>query len=149
MANDGPKRRAPPARVKKAVRERQKGKCGCRARCGAVLPPDGKGLVQYQHDPALGIRPVNEAGTDWIPPQHDPDHLFAELVACHLRETNEGRSGATSIGSDRHAIDKVKRAERPPKPKRHVWRSTGMGKRPPGAGNGFPPRGSTPMRRKT
>src|ERR1700744_1406565 len=123
-----PKRKAIPVRIKRFIRSRQDGKCGCRDRCGENLPPDGKGLVQYQHDPALQTRPVLPDGTDWDPPQHDPDYLFAELKACHARETNEGRSGATTLGSDKHAIAKIKRirgetGQRTRKPK---WASRPM-----------------------
>ncbi len=103
-----PIRKTIPVRVKRLVRERQGDRCGCRDKCGAKLPPDGKGLVEYQHWPALKTRPVNDDGTDWIPTQHDPKYIFAELKACHRRETNKGRSGATRMGSDRHSINKVK-----------------------------------------
>lgn len=104
-----PKRRAPTKAVKTAVRKKQSGLCGCRKRCGTVLPPDGKGLVQYQHEPALELRLVEDDDSDWIPPQHSVQHLFAELKACHQLETTGGRSGATSLGSDRHNIDKTRR----------------------------------------
>jgi len=143
LASDGPRRKAPPAKVKRAVRERQGGLCGCRKQCGAVLPPDGKGLVQYQHDPALGVRPVNAAGTDWIPPQHDPAHLYAELRACHEGETYDGRSGATVLGSDRHSIDKAARIESPGKKPRRKWAHQKMGGR-----SAWPPKGSRRMGRK-
>jgi hypothetical protein len=117
-----PKRKAPTKVLKKTCRDQQNGLCGCRAKCGTVLPPDGKGLVQYQHWPALESRPVLEDDSDWIPAQHDPRYLFAEMVACHLRETNEGRSGATTLGSDRHMIAKIKRltSDKPPRFKRAI-----------------------------
>jgi len=135
MRRKAPKRRAIPAKIKAEVRKRQGGKCGCRQNCGARLPPDGKGLVQLQHDPALALRPINDAGTDWIPPQHDPDHIYAELTTCHRRETYQGKSGAAVIGSDRYEIDKMRRHEKPPKPKRK-WSNR----------NSFPPKGSRPFR---
>jgi len=119
-ARPHPKRKAIPAKVKKAVRERQGNVCGCRAKCGTILPPDGKGLVQYQHDPALGIRPINDDGSDWIPPQHDAAHIYAELTACHKRETYRGRNGEAAIGSDRYEIDKMRRHEKPKRPKRKI-----------------------------
>jgi len=72
------------------------------------------------------------------------EHIDAVCQAEHDRRTFKGvgaqRSDAVNIARER-------RRDRPPKPKR-TWKSGGMGKRPPGAGNGFPPRGSTPMRRK-
>ena len=107
-----PKRKAPPKSLKKTCRDQQNGLCGCRANCGTVLPPDGKGLVQYQHWPALEARPLLDDDSDWVPGQHDPKYLFAELTACHLLETNKGRSGATTLGSDRHTIAKIKRLTR-------------------------------------
>lgn len=106
--SERPKRKVIPKRIKAAVRAIQTGLCGCRKRCGAQLPPDGNGLVEYQHEPALALREVNSTGTDYVPPQHDPKYIFAELKACHRAETNKGRSGATTVGSDRHAINKAK-----------------------------------------
>lgn len=104
-----PTRKAIPSRIKLEVRLRQKGRCGCRKACGAKLPPDGKGLVQYQHDPCLALRAPLPDDSDWTPAQHDPAYLYAELTECHAAETNKGRSGATTLGSDKHAIAKTKR----------------------------------------
>ena len=125
-----PERRAIPVAVKRAVRERQSGLCGCNENCGEKLPPDGKGLVEYQHTPPLALREINADGTDWIPPQHSADHILAEVKACHRRETYHPRSKATSVGSDRHAIDKVKRirGETKTRPKRK-WGKRKMAKR--------------------
>lgn len=103
-----PKRRAIPAYIKRLVRNRQNDACGCRGNCGYVLPPDGLGLVQYQHEPPLALRQVLPDDSDWLPSQHDPRYIYAELKECHRVETY-GASKATSLGSDRHAIDKMKR----------------------------------------
>lgn len=103
-----PERKTIPKRIKLEVRLRQNGRCGCKDKCGEKLPSDGKGLVEYQHFPALQSRAILDDGSDWIPAQHDPEFILAEMKACHTRETNKGRSGATRLGSDRHAINKVK-----------------------------------------
>jgi len=115
-----PKRRAPRKSSKDAVRKRQGNRCGCRTgECGRPeLPPDGKGLVQYQHEPPLANREIEPDDSDWIPSQHSPYHLYAELTACHHRETYHPRSKATSLGSDRHNIDQVRRLRGEVKKKR-------------------------------
>jgi hypothetical protein len=129
--NMKPKRRAPRISTKRAVRKRQNDLCGCREHCGRELPPDGKGLVHYQHEPPLALRDILPDGSDWVPSQHDPDYLYAELAECHAKETYHPRSKATSLGSDRHAIDKTKRlrGELKPKPKK-PWPSRKMESRP-------------------
>lgn len=124
-----PNRKTIPNRIKLEVRLRQNGYCGCHDKCGVKLPADGKGLVEYQHFPALQSRAVNDDDSDWIPAQHDANFILAEISACHKRETNKGRSGATRLGSDRHAINKTKwilgEFKGPPKRK---WVSKGFDK---------------------
>lgn len=120
MKASRPIRKAIPKNIKVVVRLFQNGLCGCRKRCGVKLPPDGKGLVEYQHEPALALRAVSWDGSDYEPPQHDPRYIFAELKDCHKTETYHPRSKATSLGSDRHAIDKTRRlrGELKPRPKK-------------------------------
>ena len=154
MQNDvRPKRLAIPVGTKRDVCARQDGVCKCG--CGMPVSERPKTGTKFDHRPPLRLRDVNAAGTDYIPPQHSADHIDAICREEHDRRTFKGvgaqRSDAVNIARER-------RREKPPKPKRQVsnrmpngprWKSGGMGKRPPGAGNGFPPRGSTPMRRKT
>jgi hypothetical protein len=52
--------------------------------------------VELDHDPALGIRPVNDKGTDYDPPQHDPKCLIWRPKADHLRKTT-GRKGESDL----------------------------------------------------
>jgi hypothetical protein len=52
--------------------------------------------LQLDHDPALGLRPVNEAGTDYDPPQHDPRYLVWRTKADHLYKTT-GRKGESKL----------------------------------------------------
>ena len=82
-----------------------------------------------QHEPALELRPINADGTDWEPPQHDPRYLYAELVACHKRETYHGKNGAFKIGSDRWEIDKMRRREKKKSRPKRKWGSAKFAKR--------------------
>lgn len=98
-----PKRKAIPIRIKREVVARQSGLCACG--CGADVVsrlcfegeiPDIARGVNFDHRPPLGLRPVNAAGTDWEPPQHDPTYIEALATkACHDERTYKGRSGAS------------------------------------------------------
>jgi len=63
--------------------------------------------VQFDHDPALGIRPWNDEKQDFVPPQHDPEWIVIRRKPEHGNKTNGG--AATSYGSDKHAIAKIDR----------------------------------------
>lgn len=70
--------------------------------------------VQFDHDPALGLRPWNEETQDFVPPQLDPDAIVIKTKAAHRTKTS-GRKGerrVTSYGSDQHAIAKIDRVEK-------------------------------------
>jgi hypothetical protein len=142
-----PPRRNIPIAVKRAVAQRQGGICLCG--CKTPIWTKQKCNVQWDHDPALRLRDVNRRKSDYIPAQHDPDYIVGRCGASHAAKTH-GR-GATTAGTDAGKIKKERKREKlhraPNKPKRG-WLSRPLGKRPPGAGNGFPPKGSTPMRRK-
>lgn len=75
--------------------------------------------TKFDHRPPLRLRAVNEAGTDYDPPQHSADHIDALCQAEHDRRTFKGvgaqRSDAVNIARER-------RRDRPPKPKRQ-WKS--------------------------
>lgn len=75
-----PKRKAVPKAVKQFVLERQKDKC---AECGLELDR----TIQWDHRPAIFLRAVNVEGTDYHPPQNDPDFLEALHKRCHLKRT--------------------------------------------------------------
>jgi len=53
------------------------------------------------------LRPLNEDGTDTVPPQHDPCYIEPLAKADHKAKTFG--SGATTAGSDIGRIAKVKR----------------------------------------
>lgn len=81
--------------------------------------------------------------------QHLPDlerlayFMLANLVTrchhCHERKTTEEAAERAHF---------ARLAKAPPAKPKSKWAARPLGKRPPGAGNGFPPKGSTPMRRK-
>jgi hypothetical protein len=57
--------------------------------------------IDWSHEPALQLRAINEAGTDYDPPQHDPDYLFirkrAEHDAITFKDNGTGRGDITEI----------------------------------------------------
>ena len=113
-----PKRRAIPRRIKDVVRATQEGFCGCTDKCQDILPPDGDGLVQYDHQPPLKLRAAAADDSDWDPPQHDPEHIVAMVTAHHRAKTSHPRGRHTSIDSDQHAIAKVRRLRGELKPRK-------------------------------
>lgn len=107
MAGERPKRKAIPDKIKLEVVLRQDGRC---THCGERLGPL-TGL-NFDHRPAIINRDVNEAGTDYVPPQLDPEFIEAiHEVPCHDERT-AGRGGErriTTAGSDIHIRDKTQR----------------------------------------
>ena len=63
--------------------------------------------VDFDHDPALALRPWDDEKQDFFPPQHDPEYIVIRTEPAHDRKTNG--SDVTSYGSDKHAIAKVDR----------------------------------------
>jgi hypothetical protein len=102
-----PKRKAIPDRIKLEAVLAQDGLCAhCKERLGKLTE------IQFDHRPALINRDVNEVGTDYVPPQLDPEFIQAvHAVPCH-RERTVGRGGekrTTVAGSDIHIRDKTRR----------------------------------------
>jgi hypothetical protein len=121
---DRPKRKAIPDRVKRAVVERQRGLCTCG--CGRRVEwRKHRKTTRFDHQPAIEFRAVNAAGTDYDPPQLDPDHIIARCVESDRLKT-AGKLH-TSVGSDAHMAGKIRtlRGENKPKPKRR-WKSHGF-----------------------
>lgn len=130
MASDRPKRKAIPVRIKLAatlifsgmrpdVAEWfSKGMLKDEVRTGMLLTllaslglPDD---AEFDHDPALGLRPVNAAGDDFDPPQLDPRHIVPRSPAAHYAKTNGHRPGeklVTTASSDKGRIAKAERLE--------------------------------------
>jgi len=60
--------------------------------------------LQFDHRPSLNSRPYDTEAGDFIPPQNDPDHIFAVSKEEHLQRTTGRVPGAektsTTRGSD-------------------------------------------------
>jgi hypothetical protein len=97
-----PKRKPVPIRVQLEVAKRQ---------LRFLMKCD---VIQLDHIPALGLRTVNAAGTDYEPPQHDPDGLEWMSSEWHLLKTT-GRKGESKLSitgnGDVSRIAKAKRIE--------------------------------------
>lgn len=68
--------------------------------------------VQWDHSPPLGLRTLNDAGDDYVPPQLSPYHLYPMTTDEHRRKTSgaaPGEGRAHVADSDVHKIAKVKR----------------------------------------
>lgn len=94
---DRPKRKAIPDRVKLIAALR---------RFGLVI-----GQVQFDHQPALELRPINPHTGDTIPAANDPDHIQMLLIAEHKTKTfgPGGEKRITTAGSDIGNIAKTRR----------------------------------------
>lgn len=75
----------------------------------AELEPRALPGIRWDHRPPLATRAIRDDGSDWEPAQQDPRYIDALTKACHDARTYRGRSGATSLGSDAHAIAKMRR----------------------------------------
>ncbi len=91
-----PKRKAIPLSVKVEICLRLLG----------IDPAD----VQWDHAPALELRPVNDDGTDFDPPQHSAAHIQPLSRAAHAAKTNGPAHDKSQ--SDKGRIAHTKRLER-------------------------------------
>ena len=78
--------------------------------CLLLLKIDPKD-VQWDHDPPLGLRSINDAGTDYEPPQHDPQYIQPLSAAAHALKTDGDH---VPLSGDKSRISKAKRLERGP-----------------------------------
>ena len=105
-----PKRKNIPQWVKKAVLKRDRNCCG---ECKLIFITGEK--MQFDHRPSIEQRPVNAEGTDYIPPQLDPDYIEALHEPCHDKRTFGRTPGAektvTIKGSDAWLAKKFRRLE--------------------------------------
>lgn len=114
---DRPPRKTVPVRIRRIVCERQTWRCKCG--CGDVVyAAHGQG-THFDHEPALILRDINEAGDDYIPGQLDPVYLDAYANISHAKAKTSG-SGATTAGTDIGKMKKERKRGRPPKPKRKI-----------------------------
>lgn len=125
-----PPRRAVPLAIQLQVAKRQLAELMIRlGMIPVVVMADGterearpdEVALELDHTPALGLRPVNDDGTDYDPPQHDPGALIwrprvAVGMRGHREKTHGRRIGESRnsrrIEGDRHAIQRAKDLER-------------------------------------
>ena len=71
--------------------------------------------VEWDHEPALALRQINEDGTDYIPPQHDPRYITPREKVDHDIKTT-GRKGESKNSrngnGDQQRIAKVRKQEK-------------------------------------
>jgi hypothetical protein len=97
MSAPSPARRAIPVSVKLTVALRALG----------LTEAD----IDWSHEPALGLRAINDAGTDYIPPQHDPAFIFIRPRADHDRITfKDNGTGRGDLSGIAH-VKRIRRRE--------------------------------------
>lgn len=71
--------------------------------------------IDFDHHPALELRPVNADGTDTDPPQHDPNYIRPLRRHTEHKLKTNGRRGTSDLSIDSNAdkarIAKAKRLE--------------------------------------
>lgn len=82
--NDRPKRKQIPLAIKLLVWSRQRGRCALTGRRLASVYH-----CEWDHCPALALRPVAASGVDYDPPQLDPDYIMALAPDAHRAKTSE------------------------------------------------------------
>jgi hypothetical protein len=115
--------------------------CGC----GEVVSPRTHSGTEFDHEPALILRDVNPAGTDYTPPQLSAEHIDARCKESHRRKTSgSGTTAGTDIGKRKKERKRAK-ALAALKVSPEAFEATKQRIR----SRGFPPKGSRPMRRKS
>jgi hypothetical protein len=67
--------------------------------------------VQFDHNPALALRPINPHTGDTVPPANDPDHIDMLLLAEH-KEKTFGRGGEKRITTADGDVGKIAKMHR-------------------------------------
>lgn len=74
--------------------------------------------INWSHEPALGLRPINRRRTDYKPKQLDPRYIFARLKEDHARLTFvDNGTGRSDQGAIAHG-KRIRRKERAHKARR-------------------------------
>lgn len=64
--------------------------------------------IDWSHEPALELRAINDEGTDWKPPQHDPAYIFIRRKAEHaeitFKDNGTGRGDLTAIAHSKRLV---------------------------------------------
>ena len=98
--------------------------------------------IDYSHEPALGLRAINDDGTDYKPAQLDPEFIFIRARAAHdeitFKDNGTGRGDLTAIAHVRRTASKhgahVQRiaakgtGQKPPPKRGRRLQSRGFGK---------------------
>jgi 5-methylcytosine-specific restriction endonuclease McrA len=102
-----PARKAIPDRIKLEVFARQQGRCAVTGRRLASI-----WHAQFDHHPAIELRPVAPSGDDFEPAQLDPAYIQALHPDAHRAKTSDdlGRIAKAKRIAAKHAG-----AEKPPK----------------------------------
>lgn len=79
----------------------------CLIALGFSLESIRAGLIRWDHTPPLGMRALNDDGTDFVPASNDPHYIQPLMQANHAIKTFG--TPATTAGSDVHNIAKAKR----------------------------------------
>lgn len=66
------------------------------------------GDVNFDHCPPLGLREYDEKTRTYTPSANDPDKIVMRTTQAHRDKTNHPRGPHTTVGSDRHLIDKTR-----------------------------------------
>lgn len=69
--------------------------------------------IDWSHEPALQLRVINDAGTDYVPAQLDPDYIVARRCEEHdritFKDNGTGRGDLTAIAHVRRSADDDRR----------------------------------------
>lgn len=106
-----PKRKNIPDRIKRIVVERQEGVCPCGCWC-PVHWRKHKATTRFDHTPGIFNRPVNDAGTDYVPPQLDPAYIVARCVESDEVIRSGGKARATTAGRQTNANAKQRKRDK-------------------------------------
>lgn len=93
-----------PWRIKMEVVLFQDGRCGC----GCLERLASLENTEFDHCPPLALREYDEATRIYIPDANDPTKIVARVKVHHRNKTNHPRGPHTTVGSDRHLIDKTR-----------------------------------------
>lgn len=101
--------------IKAYLYHKQDGLC---AGCGATLELFKPRAVHADHNPALTIRPLNEDGTDYDPPQLDPNYIdLLGYECCHKEKSKDDTTrGAKAVRQGKKHRGEVKAKKKIPSP---------------------------------
>lgn len=66
--------------------------------------------VQFDHDPALGLRVWDPVAGDTIPPANDPNHIRPKFIETHRDKTSGKKTRTSGRGADVTEIARTRKA---------------------------------------